>query len=190
VPGTVDNIGVFTTSPATRAFSVDLSYNVQGLKGNGDGVFSFGAMIIDVDEMERNAEYRSSFSTIMNRSRFITGGDGIGNYSPATMDDHNGAAYNMIRDPRITTPLRNLNYTPSKFLPDGLPNDNKANNGWDQLPWLKRNDAGTFRFNGLFVNLNNRPVGGRRFVIIAYFGVATNAGIRYNTTDSRITFYH
>ena len=176
VSGTINS--VFTVPANVNEMLVKLTYTVQCSDG---AAFSFGAMIIDVDEMI--TEGYSNFLPIMSTSTIVP------NSSPQTINDRNDSAYNMIRNESVSTPLINSNYAPETFLPDGLPSNSSSNtnNAWDQIQWVTKeiNTDQYFVFNNTISTLNYRPIAGRRFVIIAYFGINTTGTITYATQQNQ-----
>jgi hypothetical protein len=172
----------FYTSHDTSSLTIKLRYNIQGEGGSGNGDLCFGAMIIDMDEMEKIPDYYNKFSTQPGVLKLMN------NSYPFDFNDKNQSVYNMVRDGMISTPLHNKLHTPGHAV-SGLPDLDKANNGWDNLPWMNRNDTRAFEFDGI---LSGMGVRNKHFSIVAYIGVSTNASIKiYNTPgDSWVQFNH
>lgn len=175
-------LGSFYTSQDTTSLTIRLRFGIRGEGGHNYGVYSFGAMIIDMTEMEKNSDYYNKFSIqpgVLNM---------INNTSPLELNDHNGAAYNMLRNGMITTPMINAAFQPG-YPTSGLP-DETTSDGWKNLPWQNRNDTSRFEFDGTLGNSSS--VGNSHYAIVAYIGVSTNAFIRIwnDPGESFVQFNH
>lgn len=183
-------IGTFTTPPDTTSLNLDVRFVIESVDGTGKGRFGYGAMLIDVDAAE--AAYSDLTSVFKTAGVFLP-------KSPNTGTDvgHNGASYNLLHDPTISTPLPNSNYVspvspedPTFFVKHddgfwyektepqyrsqtGLPYDSVDYN--HMIPWVDQNSHGAFSFAGTETRVNDTDVGGRRFALVVYIGVRSNA---------------
>ena len=102
------------------------------------------------------------------------------------LNNVNTSAYNLVRTPQISFPLKNQNYDYNNKT--GLP-VNDSHGG--QLPWaLSNSNQSLFYTNVVVRRFGNVPqLGDRRFAIVAYIGVNTIETLQIqNANQCEVTF--